>query len=251
MSYLSFHLIFLAPPILLMLMFPRRPRQMDDDLRVDLAIPTVCLIAFTYTTPWDNYLVAQEVWWYGTNRVIGTIGHVPVEEYMFFVLQPLLTGLFLYQYLYWAPPSPKKYSPAASWTGAAVFGGLTAIGAFFLLDGRPTTLYLALILVWAPPILAGMWLYDGETLWALRRTVFVTAGLPTLYLWVADATAIHSKIWTIAPKYTIGASFLGLPLEEALFFLFTNLLVVQGILLLLYGAHRAVTPNQPTRLTSP
>jgi lycopene cyclase domain len=73
---------------------------MDDDMRVDLAIPIVCLIAFTYTTPWDNYLVAQEVWWYGANRVVGTIGYVPVEEYMFFVLQPILTGLFLYQYLY-------------------------------------------------------------------------------------------------------------------------------------------------------
>ncbi len=106
MSYLSFHLIFLVPPILLMVAFHRRPRRMDDDMRVDLAIPIVCLIAFTYTTPWDNYLVAQEVWWYGANRVVGTIGYVPVEEYMFFVLQPILTGLFLYQYLYRVSPPP-------------------------------------------------------------------------------------------------------------------------------------------------
>jgi len=39
MSYLSFHLIFLVPPILLMVAFHRRPRRMDDDMRVDLAIP--------------------------------------------------------------------------------------------------------------------------------------------------------------------------------------------------------------------
>lgn len=252
MSYLSFHLIFLVPPILLMLGAHRRPRRMDHDLRVELAIPIVCLIALTYTTPWDNYLVAREVWWYGANRVMGTIGYVPVEEYMFFVLQPILTGLFLYQYLHRSPPSVQTHTSSASWIGAAVFAGITGLGAFFLMDGRPSTLYLALILVWAPPILAGMWLYDGETLWALRKSVFVTTALPTVYLWGADAVAIHSKIWTISPEYTVGASILGLlPLEEALFFLFTNLLVVQGILLLLYGSHRAVTPEQETQVSTP
>ena len=244
MSYLSFHLVFLAPPILLMLAFRRRPRQMEGDLRVDLAVPVVCAIALTYTTPWDNYLVAREVWWYGANRVMGTIGFVPVEEYMFFVLQPLLTGLFLYQYLYWFPPSPGAYSPSASWTGMALFGGLSALGVFFLVDGNPSTLYMALILVWAPPVLAGMWLYDGETLWALRDTLFAATALPTVYLWGADAVAIQSQIWTISPDYTIGLSGAGLPLEEATFFLFTNLLVVQGVLLLLYGSHEAVATKQ-------
>jgi len=29
-------------------------------------------------------------------RVVGTIGYVPVEEYLFFLLQPILTGLWLY-----------------------------------------------------------------------------------------------------------------------------------------------------------
>jgi len=249
MSYLSFHLIFLAPPILLMLARYRSPRGLQNDVRVQAAIPLVCLIALSYTTPWDNYLVAKEVWWYGANRVIGTIGHVPVEEYLFFVLQPILTGLFLYQYLHRYSPSLEKHSTTAAWVGAGIFVGLTAVGGVFLADGNPETLYLALILAWAPPILGGMWLYDGETLWALRTTVFVTTALPTVYLWGADAIAIRAGIWTIAPEYTVGISFLGLPLEEALFFLFTNLLVVQGVLLLLYGSHTAVTPKKTTNLS--
>lgn len=244
MSYVSFHLIFLVPPILLMLVLYRRPKHTENDLRVDLALPIVCLLALTYTTPWDNYLVAQNVWWYGTNRVVGTLGYVPIEEYVFFVLQPLLTGLLLYQFLHRFPPSPAKHSSKASWVGATLFGILTALGAFLLLDGPPKTLYLALILVWAPPILAGMWLYDGETLWALRSIVFVTTSLPTVYLWVTDVLAIRSQIWTISPKYTLDISLFGLPLEEALFFLCTNLLVVQGVLLLLYGSHESVTAER-------
>jgi hypothetical protein len=57
-------------------------------------------------------------------------------------------------------------------------------------------------------------------------------GLPTLYLWFADFYAITQEgIWWISKEYTLGLSLAGLPLEEMLFFLFTNLAVVQGLLL--------------------
>ena len=250
MSYLSFHLIFLIPPILGMLLLHRRPLE-GADTRASIALPVICAIALSYTTPWDNYLVAKEIWWYGPDRVIATIGYVPIEEYLFFILQPLLTGLFLFQYLGRYKQEPTTTSAWAPWVGTGVFLFLTALGAYFLLDGRPSTLYLALILVWAPPILAGMWLYDGATLWALRRALVVTTGLPTLYLWIADSVAINNQIWTISPEYTVGLSAFGLPLEEASFFFFTNLLVVQGVMLLLYGSHKVVTTDQNSVLQRP
>lgn len=242
MSYLTFHLIFLVPPIGLMLLGYRRPESTTENRWVDVAIPLICLIALSYTTPWDNYLVARSVWWYGPDRVIGTIGHVPIEEYLFFILQPLLTGLFLYHYLdcYGRASTPSVVAP---WAGAGLFAGLTILGAVFFLDGRPHTLYMGLLLLWASPLLAGMWLYGGETLWALRSVLLVTVGLPTLYLWGADAIAIRAGVWTISTKYTIGVTAFGLPLEEAGFFLFTNLLVVQGLLLFLYRP-RAGMPSE-------
>ncbi len=246
MSYLTFHYVFLLPPIALMAAAFRQPRGLEGDWRVRWAIPLICLIAFTYTTPWDNYLVAREVWWYGPDRVVATIGYVPVEEYLFFVLQPILTGLFLYQYLGRVSVQPTTDSTRAPWGGTLAFAGLTALGAALLLWGGDRGLYLGLILAWAPPVLAGMWLYDGETLWALRSTVLAATGIPTLYLWGADAVAIHSGIWTISPEYTTGWGLFGLPIEEASFFLLTNLLVVQGVLLLLYGSHEAVTPKKAT-----
>lgn len=249
MSYLTFHLVFLLPPILGLLLTLPSLKRIGSDSRVHLALPLICLIALTYTTPWDNYLVAREVWWYGPARVVATIGYVPIEEYLFFLLQPLLTGLILYQYLGRYGLTSRPSSPWASWIGASVFFAITLLGGLLFIDGQTSTLYLALILIWAPPILAGMWLYDGTTLWALRLPILVSTALPTVYLWIADAIAIRAEIWTISPEYTIGLAPLGLPLEEASFFLFTNLLVVHGILLLLYGSHDALSHPQ-TQLTA-
>lgn len=246
MTYLTFHLIFLIPAIAGMLLVYRSPPIRNGNRRVRLAIPLVCLIALSYTTPWDNYLVAQEIWWYGPNRVYGTIGHVPIEEYLFFVLQPLFTGLFLYQYVGRIGVAPNATSSKSPWVGTAFFGGLTVLGAILLGVGHTPATYLSLILIWAPPILAGMWLYDGETLWAYRKTLLITTALPTLYLWIADAVAIRVGIWTISQEYTLGVSPFGLPIEEASFFLFTNLLVVKGILLLLYGSHKTISRASAT-----
>lgn len=245
MSYLLFHLIFLIPPIVLMGATLPHPLQEMGGRRAQYALPLIALVAFTYTAPWDNYLVAREVWWYGTEHVLATVGYVPVEEYLFFLLQPILTGLFFFQYLGRWREASEMSSSMASWTGFCIFGGLTVFGILLLLTGWKEASYMGLVLTWASPLLAGMWLYDGETLAAHRKTLLYTVGFPTVYLWVADATAITAGIWTISDEFTLGLRFLNLPLEEATFFLLTNLLVVKGILLLLYGSHEAVSSDAP------
>jgi lycopene cyclase domain-containing protein len=252
MSYLEFHFFLILPPILILWSFLPTSLASFGGYRARVSLPLIALIAFVYTTPWDNYLVASEVWWYSPNRVIATIGAVPVEEYLFFLLQPFLTGLFCYQYLMRASPalsSKQRGHGAAAWGGFVVFGMLSGLGAAALWASITSATYLALILVWACPLLAGMWLYDGETLWAHRTALFFAVGLPTLYLWVADTIAISLDIWIISERYTLGIAPFGLPIEEATFFLVTNLLVVKGILLLLYGSHgSAAPPASSTRL---
>lgn len=238
MSYAVFHVLFLLPPIAILFATLPNSFRAIGGRRAQWALPIVCLVALSYTAPWDNYLVAREIWWYGPNRVLTTIGFVPVEEYLFFLLQPLLTGLFLFQYLgRVAPPQPRSRSAGHAWTGALTFAGLTLLGVGLLIHSSPNDLYLGLILSWSAPLLAGMWLYDGETLWTYREALGYTIGIPTLYLWFADAVAIRNGIWTISDQYTLGIAPLSLPVEEATFFLMTNALVVKGILLLLYGAH--------------
>jgi len=92
--------------------------------------------------------------------------------------------------------------------------------------------YLIFELVWALPVVLGQWAIGFTTLRQARRMLLIGALVPTAYFSFADAMAIHAHIWTLNPRRIVGIHLGSLPLEEAIFFLLTNLMVVQGLLLL-------------------
>jgi lycopene cyclase domain-containing protein len=246
-TYFAFHLLFILPPIAALALW-LRPRWSRLPSRSARSLPLMALIALVYTTPWDNHLVKSGVWSYGADRVIGTIGYVPVEEYLFFLLQPFLTGLWLYFLVARSgneANDDRARSVAPRVIGAAIWLALAAFG--FAALRRPEGTYLGLILAWAGPVLAILWAYAGAEIWARRRTFLAALAPTTLYLWIVDAVAIRLGIWHISEELSTGLKVLGLPIEEAIFFLVTNLLVVQGLIALVYPpgvaeARRAPAP---------
>jgi len=91
MTYFGFLALFLLPPILVLLVL-LRSRLHRSHLA---ALVLVILLALVYTTPWDNYLVIRGVWTFDRARIVERfIWRVPLEEYVFYVLQVLLGGLF-------------------------------------------------------------------------------------------------------------------------------------------------------------
>lgn len=89
MTYAEFLVIFLAIPLAIVLVL--RPVRSK---RLWLSLGGLSLLALLYTTPWDNLLISRGVWSYPPDRVTGiVVGHVPLEECVFYVLQVLLTGL--------------------------------------------------------------------------------------------------------------------------------------------------------------
>lgn len=232
MTYLEFHLLFILPPIAALAFAQRRRLFAPAHRRLPGFLAAIAGIAFVYTVPWDNYLVWRGVWQYGSDRVLGVVGYVPVEEYLFFLLQPLLTGLWFYWLRYERGVSADGFpSGAARWAGTALYAGLSLAGILTLFTTRGQ--YAGLILAWSGPVLAGQWAYAGARIWAARRLFARAVAVPTLYLWLADWFAIRRGIWHISETFTTGLHLFGLPIEEALFFLVTNLLVVQGLLLFL------------------
>jgi lycopene cyclase domain-containing protein len=242
-TYLQFHLVFIVPPLVLLAGAVMGARRRLPP-RLSWALPAIALIALVWTTPWDNYLVWRGVWGYGAERVVATIGYVPIEEYMFIVLQPLLTGLLLCLLLARSsvrertvPVSEDNTARAARAMGVAIYGALALAGVFAVIAGGRLT-YAGLILVWAAPVLAAQWYFAARAIARHWRSALSATAIASLYLWVADRIAIGLGVWTIAPEWSTGVMLVGLPIEEALFFLLTNLLVVQGLLWMLDGAQR-------------
>jgi len=232
-TYLEFHLLFLVPALLVLSAAATTWRPTTSDVRWS-GVVVVTGVALAYTVPWDNYLIERGVWWYGEGVVAATIWHAPIEEYLFIVVQPVVVALWLDRVTMTddaAPPDPLSVAARTRAPGAAAGLVVGAVGV--ALRTRPETLYLGAILAWAGPVLSLQWGFGWPQLRARWRTLAVAVAVPTAYLWLIDWVALRNGIWALAPDHTTGWTLFGLPVEEAVFFLVTNLFVVQG--LLLYG----------------
>jgi lycopene cyclase domain-containing protein len=252
MTYFSFLLRFLIPPLLvaaaITLYDLRRGKSLPAALRgwsPWAALLVHVALAVIYTTPWDNYLVATRVWWYDPALVTGlVIGWVPIEEYTFFVLQTLVTGLWL---LILArrlqPPTeqdnltafqqPVRFSPTTPrWFAVLPVALLWLASVIILVSGWQPGTYLGLELVWAlPPIMLQL-AFGADLLLRHYRLVLLILLPMTLYLSSMDILAIGAGTWTIDPAQSLNIFIAGrLPIEELIFFFLTNTLIVFGMTL--------------------
>lgn len=251
MTYFGFLTAFVLIPIiilLLWLMLSRRWRSLSIAFPIGYSFLLLATLATLYTTPWDNYLVATRVWWYDPAKVLGiTIGWVPIEEYLFFMLQPVLGGLLLlYLFSRDQTSTPgQEHAQESSvilneengsrfrrWSLAvAILIWIASLAA--LIIAEPAMNYLSLELAWALPVLLLQLAFGGDILWVERRKVIFVILLLTIYLSAADALAIQSEVWTINPQKSLGILLGGiLPVEEFAFFLLTNTMVAFGFVLL-------------------
>lgn len=251
MTYFGFLLRFLVIPILIFLAVTYwdhiRNKQVNgfrNGRAIWTGIAVHVLLAVTYTTPWDNYLVATGVWYYNPDLVSGlVIGYVPIEEYTFFVLETVLCGLwwwFLARRFSLTPgPFPSGrggFSPNRKlvYLSAFVFFSLWSAFAWLFFFGDPKWTYLSIILFWALPPIVLQLLFGADILWHFRKLVFWGILVPGLYLSLMDIVALTDTTWSISKDQTTGILFFGiLPLEEVVFFFVTTVLIIFGMTLLL------------------
>jgi lycopene cyclase domain-containing protein len=257
MTYFEFLFRFLGPPLLILggltWWDSRQGRVLPAAFRTWpawLVILAHIIVAVVYTTPWDNYLVATRVWWYDPELVSGIIlGWVPLEEYIFFVLQTLMTGLWWLWLAKRIPVPSQPFDPStramrvARWGGLAIVAAFWAYGVAILVIGWQPGTYLGLELAWALfPIMLQM-AFGGDILWRYRSLVLATL-IPTwLYLCVADYLAIGLGTWIIAPDKSVGLEVGHLPLEEIVFFLVTNMLIAFGMTLVMARESQSRAPG--------
>ncbi|MGE5334022.1 MAG: lycopene cyclase domain-containing protein [Nitrososphaerota archaeon] len=243
MTYFGFLLIFLVFPILLLLAAQVWHRQ---NVRLFWwAIGAQVLLALIYTTPWDNHLVATGVWYYNPKQVAGILlGYVPLEEYAFFVLETLLAGLW-WRFCSMRIRPDGNLRPSAHtrlWASVSVAVLWSILTIIFFSGWKPGT-YLLITLTWAlPPIILQL-AYGADILWHKRRLVAATIVPLGIYLSAADALAIRAGIWAIDPRQSTGVFIGGLPIEEAVFFFVTIVLITFGMTLTLSEESRKRLPH--------
>jgi len=112
------------------------------------------------------------------------------------------------------------------------------------------TAYLFHLLVWALPVLGIQlavigWRYRENT-GSVLRAVVPPALVVTAWLVAGDHLAISAGVWQFGEGKNLGLTLGAVPIEEALFFLLTNLLVVFGLALFWPRPRSAERARAPT-----
>ncbi len=246
MTYLSFLLFFILVPLIFNVLYlvyrhysyrtTGKPNNLLKARTFFTAILILAIIALLYTTPWDNFIVANNIWYYDTNKVLGiVIGYVPIEEYSFFILQTFLVGVFTFTFI---GPMSLNYVDERDNKNIRLLSSvflfmLWIVSLITYVSQVNALIYLDLILIWAlPPIMLQL-LYGADILWEKKFPLFLIIITLTAYLSVVDTIAISADIWTIALNTSTGILLGGiLPIEELLFFLVTNMLIIFGLTLI-------------------
>lgn len=225
MTYLAFHLRFNAP-LLGAVAAVAWPSWGAGDCAA-LVITSAIVMAFT--SPWDNWAVRERIWEFPETRVLFRIGHLPVEEYAFFLVETAQVCL-LADSLAAHVPDPWATGKATPMWGAAGCGAAAWLASYLALRRVPVPRrfrYLVHLLFWMLPVVAIQWLLGGAFIGrpvAVCGATILIGGILTLF----DAAAIRHGIWFFDESQTLGIKIGDVPIEEAMFFLLTALLVAQS-----------------------
>ncbi|KAI9819260.1 MAG: hypothetical protein M1827_007416 [Pycnora praestabilis] len=242
-DYALVHLKYTIPPAIALSLLYRSLVTRLDVYKI-LFLITIAVVS---TTPWDSYLIRTRIWTYPPSAIIGpTFLSIPAEELFFFVIQTYNTSVlyllcskptFHPVFLKGARLSTRDTGLVRDWSRACRFLGQMALlmgikaGARMTNDGGEGV-YMGLIMVWAGPFIFLLWSLAYQFILGLPLSnTLIPIALPTLYLWIVDTLALKRGTWVIEPGTKLGIHLWeGLEIEEAVFFLATNTLIVFGLI---------------------
>jgi lycopene beta-cyclase len=236
MTYFRFHLIFNLPLLILLAGLGGAPSWTTGEVE---ALGLVLLAVMLFTTPWDNLAAKWGIWGFPREKFSLRVGYLPVEEYVFFLLQSLNVMLAVRALFRFFPDwMTGQETEIGRWTlyclAASIIPWAFVVAQLWWLRRKagPRVNY-AIHLAWFLPVIYLQWilappLFLGHAaLLALVTTAF------GVYYTLADLAAVRAGTWFFDEKQITGVKLRGiLPWEEIAFFFLTSLLVAQSYLLL-------------------
>lgn len=229
LTYIDVHSIYTLPVIIVLALITW-PFLSRFEL---FKITFICTMAFVYTTPWDNYIIFHDAWKYKPENVLAIIGYVPVEEYMFFIIQTIITSLWTLICTKWSPACfnfnyDKQSYTLIRWIPISALAWMAYQGHRIAVPGKDT-FYLGCILWWSCPVIMFLWYGAGNYFVIKLRSTTVAIVVPTLYMCWVDQIALNNYVWHINEKTSLNIFIAkDLPFEEFLFFFITNMIIVLG-----------------------
>ncbi|XP_027845625.2 uncharacterized protein LOC114125977 [Aphis gossypii] len=226
-TYIDIHLFYILPVIGVLSLITRPFLNRSEVFKISF----ISIIAFVYTTPWDNYIIYNKGWSYPSEKVLGVFGYVPIEEYMFFITQTVLTSLWALLCVRWSTPClnfnyDKHSYQLIRWIPIAFLAIATVVGYIITIPGQPT-FYLGCILWWVSPVVMFLWYGAGNFFVKKIIPCSFAVLVPTLYLCWVDQFALKENIWHINEKTMLNIFVAeDLPFEEAFFFFISNVIIV-------------------------
>lgn len=98
LTYLQVNVYYTLPPTIALYVL-MRPLLGNF---VKFKLITFSALAMVHATIWHDYIIHREVLSYGKDAILGTIGHAPIEEYLFFVSQTVITLLWTCLWTRWS-----------------------------------------------------------------------------------------------------------------------------------------------------
>lgn len=230
LTYMDVHLTYTLPVIGVLVLIVQPFINRSEMLKIAL----ISAIAFAYATPWDNYIVYNGAWAYPNGRVSQVIGHVPVEEYMFFVIQTVSTSLWALLCVRWSTPClcfnhNRRSYLLIRWIPISMWSVIAATGYGMIVNGQHT-FYLGCILCWVSPVMMFLWYGAGNFFVKNIVPSTISIVVPTVYLCWVDRIALRDNVWRVNEATSLNVFVVDdLPLEETLFFLLTNVIVVLAV----------------------
>ncbi len=200
----------------------------------------VVVAALVFTTPWDNLAAKRGIWGFPRDKYTRRLGYLPVEEYLFFVLQTVAVMLGVRLCFHLQPHWQQHVvTMLTKWTAL----GSAASVIIWIALGRALArwghahgprLNYVLHLAWFLPVIYLQWVIAPLLIERHLGLVALLTAAFGLYYTAADYLAVRAGLWFFDEKQINGWKLAGLlPWEEAAFFFLTSLLVAQSYLMLL------------------
>jgi lycopene cyclase domain-containing protein len=237
MTYLRFHLIFNLPPLIALAAITSQVPWTFGEIT---AFALVLLAVLVFTTPWDNLAAKWGIWGFPREKYSVRIGYLPIEEYLFFLLQSANVMLAVRAFFHFLPDWQTNQDTEINLVTELCLAAsvlpwiLIAFALRHLRQKAGPQVNYAVHLAWFLPVIYSQWVVAFALFSAHALMLLLITTAFGIYYTAADLFAVRSGTWFFDEKQITGVK-LGrvLPWEEIAFFFLTTLLVAQSYILLL------------------